>query len=239
MQHYFGTIVSGKAILEGNQAHHLLHVKRANKGEKIEVTDSGTSYLCMIEEIEPLSILVLEQIQTRRELDIHLSLAFAALKGDHNDLIVLKGTELGVDTFIPFLSSRCIVKPTSPEDNKILRYRKIAVEGAKQCRREAIPNVTSYKKLEDVLSSDAEIKLFAYEEMSGGSDTIISACKNMKKGQTVLFVVGPEGGFSHEEARLALDYDFTLVSLGKRILRAETAAIFGASVIAALSEEEG
>ena len=61
----------------------------------------------------------------------------------------------------------------------------------------------------------------------------------MKKGQTVLLVVGPEGGFSHEEARLALDYDFTLVSLGKRILRAETAAIFGASVIAALSEEEG
>ena len=238
MQHYFGTIVSGKAILEGNQIHHLINVKRAQVGEKIEVTDDGVTYLCLVQELDPPEILVLEKIETRRELDNHITLAFAALKGDHGDLIVLKGTELGVDTFVPFLSSRCTVKPKEREDNKILRLRKIAGEGAEQCRRNAIPNVTAYLDYEQVLSLEADFKFLAYEGMAGGSDSLLERAKDIKKGQTVLLVIGPEGGFTHEEARLALDHDFELISLGRRILRAETGALYGASILSALSERE-
>ena len=237
MQHYFGTIVSGKAILEGSQIHHLINVKRAQVGEKIEVTDDGDTYLCLIQAIDPPEILVLEKLKDRRELDIHITLAFAALKGDHNDLIVLKGTELGVDSFVPFVSKRCVVQPKEKEDNKILRYRKIASEGAAQCRRNAIPTVSGYLDFSEVVKLEADLKLFAYEGMAGGSDSILEYAKSLKRGQTVLLVIGPEGGFGHEEARLALDYDFQLVSLGRRILRAETAALYGASVLAAFGEE--
>ncbi|MBQ9458051.1 MAG: 16S rRNA (uracil(1498)-N(3))-methyltransferase [Bacilli bacterium] len=237
MQHYFGTVVSGKAILEGSQAHHLINVKRAEIGEKIEVTDNGETYLCFVKDIDPLEILVLEKVETLRELDIHITVAFALLKGDHNDLIVLKGTELGVDDFVPFVSSRCVVSPKEKEDNRILRLRKIAAEGAAQCRRSVIPSVSSYQTLDDVLKSEAEVKFFAYEGLAGSGDSLLSVAKTLKKGQTVLLVVGPEGGFTHEEARLALDYDFTLVSLGRRILRAETSAIYGASILGAFGEE--
>ena len=237
MQHYFGTVVSGKAILEGSQAHHLINVKRAEIGEKIEVTDNGETYLCYVKEIDPLEVIVLEKVETLRELDIHITIAFALLKGDHNDLIVLKGTELGVDQFVPFLSSRCIVSPKEKEDNRILRLRKIAQEGAAQCRRSEIPGVSSYASFEEVVAMDAEVKLLAYEGLAGSGDSLLSYAKKLKKGQTVLLVIGPEGGFTHEEARLALDYDFQLVSLGRRILRAETGAIYGASVLAAFGEE--
>lgn len=236
MQHYFGTIVSGKAILEGNQIHHLINVKRAQVGEKIEVTDDGETYLCLVQELDPPEILVLEKVETKRELDNHITLAFATLKSDHNELIVLKGTELGIDSFVPFLSARTIVQPKEKEDNKILRLRKIAGEGAAQCRRNAIPTVSGYLDFSEVVKLGADVKLLAYEGMAGASDTLLEVAKDIKKGQTILLLIGPEGGFSHEEARLALDYDFRLVSLGRRILRAETAALYGASVLAALSE---
>ena len=237
MQHYFGTIVSGKAILEGQQIHHLINVKRAQKGEKIEVTDDGETYLCLVNEIDPPEILVLEKVETKRELDNHIMIGFATLKGEHNDLIVLKGTELGVDAFYPFISSRCVVKPKEKEDNKILRLRKIAGEGASQCRRNAIPSVSGYLSYEEILKLDADIKLIAYEEMAGGSDSLLSLAPEIKKGQTILLLIGPEGGFSHEEVRLALDCDFRPISLGRRILRAETAVLYAASILGALSEE--
>ena len=238
MQHYFGTIVGEQAILEGREIHHLINVRRAKVGENIEISDANDSFLCVIESIDPLSIKVLEKIVERRELDNDVSIAFGLLKGDHNDLIVLKGTELGVAKFYPFLSSRVIVQPKENEDNRIVRLRKIAREGAEQCRRPTVPEVYGYSKLEEILAMPADVKLFAYEGFAGTGDDLLTALEGLEKHKSVLIVIGPEGGFSHEEARLALDCDFRFVSLGRRILRAETAAIYAASIIGAASEKE-
>jgi len=235
MQHYFGTIADSHAIIDGKQIHHLIDVRRTTLGEKIEVSDGASAYLCVVESLDPLSIKVLEPIEQKRELDIDLTIAFGLLKGDHNDLIVLKGTELGVAKFIPFTSARTIVTPES-NDNRLRRLRKKAEEGAMQCKRETIPTVLDYCRYEDILSIPADYKFFAYESMAGGSDDLLSLAKTIKPRTRVLAVIGPEGGFSHEEARLALDYDFSFVSLGRRILRAETAAIYCASIIGACSE---
>ena len=238
MQHYFGTIAGDTAIIDGKQLHHMINVRRTNIGERIEVSDGTDAYICAVESIEPLLVRVLSKIDTKRELDIDLTIAFALLKGDHNDLIVLKGTELGVGNFIPFLSDRTIVVPKEETDNRLLRLRKKAEEGAMQCRREVIPDVSEYKRLEDILKIKADHKLFAYEGMAGVSDDLWSLASKIQKRQSVLVVIGPEGGFTHEEARLALDYDFELISLGRRILRAETAALYAASILSAASERE-
>ena len=238
MQHYFGTIAGESAIIDGKQIHHLIDVKRTKIGEKIEVSDGAEAYLCVVESLEPLSIKVLSKIEGKREADIDLTIAFALLKGDHNDLIVLKGTELGVGKFIPFISERCVVTPKENPDPKLLRLRKKTEEGAMQCRREVVPEVTDYARFEDVLNLNYDVKLFAYEDMAGLSDTLLSEAKKIQKRQSVIVIIGPEGGFTHEEARLALDHDFTLVSLGRRILRAETAAIYSASLITSFSDED-
>lgn len=238
MQHYFGTIAGENAIIDGKQLHHMINVRRTAIGEHIEVSDGSEAYLCVVESLEPLVVRVESKIEQKRDLDIDLTIAFALLKGDHNDLIVLKGTELGVGKFIPFLSSRTIVTPKDETDNRLLRLRKKAEEGAMQCRRDTIPEVAEYMRYEDVLKIKADHKLLAYEGMAGVSDDLWNYASKVEKRQSVLVLIGPEGGFSYEEARLALDFDFELVSLGRRILRAETAAIYAASILSAASERE-
>ena len=237
MQHYFGTVVGNQAIIDGKQIHHLINVRRTNIGEKIEVSDGTEAFLCEVQSLDPLSIAVLQKIEEKRELDIDLTIAFGVLKGDHNELIVLKGTELGVASFVPFTSERTVVSPSEPEDNRILRLRKKAEEGAMQCRRDVVPSVSGYKSFEEVLAIPADVKIFAYEAMLGCDDGLLSIAESIEKHAHVLVVIGPEGGFSKEEARLALDYDFQFVALGRRILRAETAAIYCAAVIGSAVEE--
>ena len=151
----------------------------------------------------------------------------------------MKGTELGVTDFIPFISKRSIVKAEiGNEDNRLLRMRKIAKSSAQQCRRSYVPEVHDYRKYIDVLKEHYDVKIFAWEDLNGKSETLYKAVEAIKKGQSVLLLIGPEGGFSEDEAKLAIGSGFQMVSLGRRILRAETAAIYGAALIGARSEEE-
>ncbi len=237
MQHYFGHIEGGYACIDDGDAHHLLNVRRGEIGEKLEIAEGEELFLAEIESIDPLRIRILEKIEKKRELDNPLLLAFALLKSDHNELIALKGTELGVSTFIPFTSNRTIVKPKEKEDNKLLRLRKIASEAANQCRRTSIPEVTSYSSFQELMSLKADRKLFAYEGEAGSSASLLSSMANLQKGESILVLIGPEGGFSEKEAKMAQENGFAFVSLGRRILRAETAALYCASIIGAISEE--
>lgn len=236
MQHYFGSIFEdGKLVLEETDLHHLLNVKRATIGEEIEITDKNTTYKCKISSIKPLKAEVLEASNSR-EIENTLSLAFCLLKGDHNELIVLKGTELGVSRFYPVISSRVIVKPKEKEDNKFQRLKKIAKEGAEQCRRSSIPEIEGYISFDELLKLDYRHKIIPYEEESLKSNTLFSSLK-AHKNEPTLILIGPEGGFSNEEVDKAIKAGFEPVSLGKRILRAETAALYCSSLFSALNEE--
>jgi len=237
MHRYFALIKEGEAVLSKEDAHHLIDVVRIKPGEKIEIVCAGEVFLGEICGIVPLSIKVLSKIEESRESDNEIVSAFAVLKGDHNDLIVEKGTELGAKSFLPFLGSRTIVKaePHS-EDTKITRLRKIAKEAAQQCRRQIVPTVSSFQTFDDVMAFNADLKLFAYEEMAGQSETLAESLKDLKKKQRILIVVGPEGGFTSEEVQKAKNNGFRFVSLGRRILRAETASIASLAIISAYSE---
>ena len=239
MQRYFAPIEDHKAILSKEDAHHLQNVVRIRLGEEVEIVSPDGVFLCRASSLNPLLIEEVAKINEIRELDNPLTLAWSLLKGENNDWIVMKGTELGVSSFLPFLSKRTIPKATpGEEDNRLTRMRRIAKESAQQCRRQTIPEVSSYEKYLDVIEKDYDIKLFAYEELSGHGKTIPEALKGHEKGEKILLLIGPEGGFSVEEAELAKQKGFQMVSLGRRILRAETAAVYGASLISCWSESE-
>lgn len=237
MQHYFGTIVNGKAILSGDQIHHLVDVRRGNEGELIEVSEEGESFLCQIASIDPLEINVIKKIEEKRELDIDLAIAFSLLKGDKNEFIIQKCTELGVSSFIPFVSKRTIVDVKDGGEKRITRLSRIGEEAAKQCRRDQVPSVHDIVAFKDLLGMQFDHKLFAYEGEAGQDHTLFSYVGKIEKRSSVLVVIGPEGGFDDEEVALASDYGFAFVGLGRRILRAETAAIYASTIIGASSEE--
>ncbi len=234
MQHYFGTIDGGFAFLSDADRHHLLHVKRAEKGETIEIsTLDAKLYSCVVKNLDPLEIEVESEIENSRESRLRVFLGFSLLKGDHNELIIQRCTELGVSAFFPFLSERTVVKPDGKEDKRILRLRKIAEESAKQCRRNLIPEVHAYSSFREVLDIDAEIRYLPYEGLLGSSDTLWNEINSLSSEKSILFLIGPEGGFSDKEVNLAKEKGFRFVSLGKRMLRAETAAIYCAALASA------
>ena len=234
MQHYFASIFDGRVILSKEDEHHLLHVKRAEISEKIEISlENGSLFVAKIVSLSPLDIELLEKVEATREGDNRLILAFSLLKGDHNELIIQKGTELGVSDFYPVLSERTIVKPDGKEDKRLLRLRKIAEESAKQCRRNRVPEVHPYIDYKDCLALEANHRLLPYEGMLGASESLLSRLPMIEKGSVVLCLVGPEGGFSDKEVALAKEKGFDFISLGRRILRAETACIYCASLLSA------
>ena len=239
MQHYFGEIVDNKVILSKEDLHHLLNVKRANIGEEIEVSCNGKLFSCLVSRINPVEITVVNEIIKSRELKNKITLAFSVLKSSsYNELIVQKGVELGVNEFIPMFSERVIVKGKKEEDNKLVRLKKISKEAAEQCRRNIIPEISIYQDYIDVLSKEYDYKLFAYEGDFGKSNTIYKALENLKEGQSILVVIGPEGGFSDKEIKLAKDNGCQFVSLGSRILRAETACLYSCAIISSICEEK-
>ncbi len=234
MQHYFGYIKGKEAYIEEKDALRAKQVKRIQFNEQIEIAEGERVYLCRCRRLFPLSFEVIAEITDTREPPLKLNLAFALLKGDHNELIVLKGTELGVSRFLPFVSARTVVLPKGKEDNKLQRLRKIAKEGAEQCRRSLIPEVSAYASFEEIAKNARGLKLFAYEEEAIQGQNILDYAIAGESEATLL--IGPEGGFTPEEAALAIDNGFIPVSLGKRILRAETAAIAGAAALLLYSE---
>ena len=237
MQHYFGKIADGEVRLSESDLHHLLHVKRAEREERIEISsEDGKLYLCTVKSLDPLRIEVNEEVEESREGRLRVFLGFSLLKGDHNELIVQKGTELGIAGFYPFLSDRTVVKPDGKEDKRIVRLRKIAEESAKQCRRNIVPEVYGYSSFKEMLSIDAEIKYLPYEGLLGSSNTLFSEILSIEGEKTILFLIGPEGGFSDKEVLQAKEAGFRFVSLGRRMLRAETAAIYCASLMATRSD---
>lgn len=236
---FFGEIQNNKALLGDGDLHHLLNVMRKRVGDKVDVVYAGDTYKCEITSLNPISIDVIEIIQDDVELKSNLTLAFALLKGGHDELVYMKGTELGVKTFAPFISKRTIISLPSEKDKakKKERAEKIVKGAAEQSRRNVVPDVNNVKSFKEILKMEADHKIFAYENESHSSLTLKVALSELKEGETTLIVVGPEGGFSEEEAKLAKDAGFTFCSLGRRILRAETASIYSASIFSSIAEE--
>jgi 16S rRNA (uracil1498-N3)-methyltransferase len=208
--------------IEGEEFTHAKTVLRIEEGAEIVLLDnSGKEYSAIVSKIEKhsLSAHIIGVIEGSKEAATPVYLLCGALKGDKTELIVQKACELGISKIGVFSSEFC---SAYMNDNKLERLNKVAREAAKQCLRSIAPKVEYYDNFKSALASaqDYQNKLFACE-FADMSDIQLSEIS----GPTAI-VVGSEGGFSQEEFDLARDlFAFKGITLGKRILRAETAAI--------------
>ena len=152
-----------------------------------------------------------------------MTLFMALPKGDKMEFVIQKSVELGVRKIVPFLSKNCVSRPDKT-DKKVERWRKIAVEAAKQCGRGYLPVVTAVESAEKAfaMASDSGTALFFYEHETRG---LRETLEGQGVSDTVSLVVGPEGGFAPEEVQAAQNAGLSSVSLGTRILRCETAPV--------------
>ena len=227
MQRYFAPIVNNNVELSSDDLHHLTHVMRMRVGDFFEVVDNQKLYLCEITSLNPLGVKIVEK-EEDVELQSHITLFFALAKGDKIDLVIQKATELGVHQIILFKSRRCVVNFDNKDiSKKIDRYQKIAKEASEQCHRLMIPQIKGVIDIKDIPQYKEEVNLLAYEKKAGNtSDSFIL---NSPKGVSI--VIGSEGGFDEDEVEYLMNNGFKTISLGKRILRCETAAIYALSVL--------
>ena len=239
MQRYFGRIIDKQVILDESDQYHLVKVMRARQGDQIEVVCEGKLFLCSISSIKPLKIATVCQIKENNELKNDVVLIASLLKGDKLDLVLQKATELGVEEIVLLQSERSIAKIRNLDRSfKLERFNRIVKEAAEQSKRTRLPLLYRVIHIEELPEINADVKLMAYEGEQGNTSSFLSAIKSVKPGQRVAILIGPEGGFSLDEVNEAIEYGYKTVSLGRRILRAETASFYALSVLAAHLERK-
>ncbi len=210
-----------ETYLEGEEFIHAKTVLRVEEGSEIVLLDgSGKEYSAIVSKIEKHRLLahITGVIQNNKEPREYIYLLCGALKGDKTEFVVQKAVELGVSKIGVFSSEYC---SAFMNQNKLERLNKVSREAAKQCLRARAPEVVFFDNFKDALKSaeNCENKLFACEFLDNSRGNMLEIT-----GSTAV-VVGSEGGFSEEEFALSEELGFTGISLGKRILRAETAAV--------------
>lgn len=233
MQRYFGKIYNKQVCLDDQDKFHVVKVMRCRVNDRIEVVFEGKVYIGEITSIKPLEIDVVDEIKENNELKNDVVLICSLIKGDRMDYIIQKATELGVEEIVLLQSERCVAKiRTIEQEYKLERYRKIIKEAAEQSRRTRLPIIYQVIKMEDLGNIQADVKFIAYEGSKGSTKEFNSMLNKVKPNERIAIMVGPEGGFSPIEVDIAQEHGFHKISLGKRILRAETAVFYALSVIA-------
>ena len=241
MYHFFvskNNIVDHTIFIEGTDYNHIKNVLRMREGEEISVGtgEDENEYRCMIEKFEDDRVIckLLFVKEANVELPAKVILYQCLPKADKMEMIIQKCVELGVSEIIPVASKRCVVKLDDKKaSSKIARWQSIAEAAGKQSKRAIVPFIGQVTKFSDALkdAERADIKIIPYELCEGMEDTK-EVFKNIKSGQTIAVFIGPEGGFDEGEVDEAIQSGITPISLGKRILRTETA---GLAVMAWLS----
>lgn len=223
-----------KYFISGTDFNHIKNVLRMSAGDTFLVSEGGISSLCQIEDFENDFVVakIVEENYQETELPIKIHLFQGLPKSDKMELIIQKCVELGVNKITPVEMSRCVVKiDEKKKSSKISRWQAISESAAKQSKRTIIPeicNIITYKQALEK-AKELDLILVPYESKNGMMDTK-NALKEIKKDMTIGIFVGPEGGFDEKEIESALSVEGKVVSLGKRILRTETAALTAVSM---------
>lgn len=238
MQRYFiDEIIKQEMIINLNpdDLHHLRNVMRKNNGDQIICLDKqGQVFKGQIEDITNGRIRMIEKLDEDNELDVEVTLVYALPKGDKFELVLQKATELGVSRIVPLLTKRCVVKSDPVRfAKKMTRYQKILKEASEQSRRNIIPEITNVINLNQLENYLGDYNLVAYEELAKqGEDKVLKETLNkLTSGAKITIIVGCEGGFEASEIEMMETLNIKACSLGKRILRSETAPLYFLSVI--------
>jgi len=246
MYHFFvnPTQVDEKFItITGSDVNHIKNVLRMRIGEEISVSDgSDNDYYCKVAEFTGdyvlAEILGVEKSSAKLGAEIYL---FQGLpKSDKMELIIQKAVELGVHAVVPVETRRCVVKLDSKkEDAKLKRWQAIAESAAKQSGRGEIPQIHGVMNFNKAIEfvKDFDVKLIPYECEQGSMGRTRELIRQVEPGMKVAIFIGPEGGFEESEVKFATDNEVCPITLGRRILRTETAGLMILSVLVYELEE--
>ena len=215
--------------ISGKDHNHIRNVLRMQVGDTFLVSCGGTSSLCSLRYIgeDMLEAEIVEEDYRSTELPVRFCLFQGLPKGDKLELIIQKTVELGVAGIIPVEMSRCVMKLDDKKKKaRRERWQAIAESAAKQSKRNVIPEVSDVLSYKQAMAKAGELDLFLvpYENELGMQATR-DALSRIRPGMSVGVLIGPEGGFEDKEIEQARQAGAAVISLGKRILRAETAAV--------------
>ena len=227
------------AKIIGDDVKHIYKVLRISEGEKVTLTNcEGVEYLARVKSVSKQEVLIeiLEKLESNNESNVKIYLFQGLPKSQKMDLIVQKGTELGITEFIPTITHRVDVK-LKGEFKKLDRLNRIALEAAKQSKRSIIPKVSEPIDFNEVLEkiNSLDLLIVPYENANNfGIKTLINELRkenNIDNIKNIGIFVGPEGGIEEDEIERLKDKGAHIVTLGKRILRTETAGFVATSLI--------
>jgi 16S rRNA (uracil1498-N3)-methyltransferase len=226
---------ASELLLSSELAHRAARVLRLRPGDQVVLFDgSGLEAEAVVTAISAreVGLRILQRSTPPREAPVRVVLYQALIAATRFELVLEKGTELGVQAFVPTVCARCTSRPAPAHAlaGKLARWRAVTVAAAEQSGRTRLPEVSKPLPLEEALASSPGPKLFAWEHAVEPLPKVLEHLQELHP-QAVSLFVGPEGGFTAEEAALARSCGAVAVSLGPRTLRAETAAI----VLCALS----
>lgn len=229
--------IENKAKILGDDVKHLYKVLRLSEGDKIVLNNcDGEEFTGIISTITKQEVIIeiIEKLQINNESNVKIYLFQGLPKAQKMDLIVQKGTELGITEFIPTLTDRVDIK-LKGDFKKLDRLNRIALEAAKQSKRSLIPNVVDPISFDDAINKmkSLDIVIVPYENAENfGIKTLFSNTDiDKSKIKTVGILVGPEGGFELNEINKLKENGAYIVTLGSRILRTETAGFVATSLV--------
>ncbi|MCI8806190.1 MAG: 16S rRNA (uracil(1498)-N(3))-methyltransferase [Clostridiales bacterium] len=225
--------------ITGDDAKHISTVLRAKVDEEIIICDGyGTDYLCRLIGINKKQVLaeIIEKYENKNEPELKITLYQGLPKGDKMELVIQKCIEIGVDRIIPVITDNTVVKIGDKAEKKNLRWNKIAEAAAKQCGRGKIPHVDKILSFKDAVETSKTLDGVIIPYENERKKNIREFVKSFR-GKSIGIFIGPEGGFSENEITLCMENNISSVSLGKRILRTETAGLVTSVIL--LYELEG
>jgi len=227
MRRFFcDNITAATATITGDDAHHISRVLRMKAGDALSLCDgAGNEYDAVITSVSPEAVVCAlgARHASETESPVRVTLFQCLPKTGKMELIVQKCTELGVYAVVPVASTRCVVVPGKDYDKKRERYNRVALEAAKQSRRGMIPQVLPLIDLKKIGVKAFDLFLVAYEDENTVS--LKQALRAANTPQNIALLIGPEGGLEEGEVAQLVQAGAVSVSLGKRILRTETAGM--------------
>ena len=220
--------------IDGEQAHHILNVFRLKAGDEIVLFDgSGVECRGVIEKVQrsALDARIISRETVDREPQILVTLALSIPKSKKMNLVVQKCAELGLKTLIPIYTDRTVVRVKEKASAKTQKWQRIAEESSKQSGRNMVLEIAKPQKFSQVIAGNKDYDVRLLASTCGENLSLSAALGKHPDAKRIIYIIGPEGGFTDEELKLAESSGWQFVSLGKSILRVETAAIAAIAMI--------
>ena len=226
--------------IKGDELKHLSRVLRKKVRDVVEVIDGqGNLYTVILTEITKQVAIgeIQKRVRYAGEPNFKLTLAQAIPKSSRFEMVIEKGTELGVSTFVPLICKHSVTEGT---EAKVVRWQKIAISAMKQCTRSVLPVIEQPQTIEQAIKNKSLLQLGLIANAGDRVLGLSAIINDLKSGshplKSATILIGPEGGFTHDEVNLAIENGFKSFTLGQRRLRSETAGIVSVAIMMELLE---